>query len=275
MAGDWIKMRADLFTHPKVVRIASALKADKRPDVLRVVGGLMSVWCLFDAHSVDGQLEGYTPDLVDDQLRWDGFCAAMKAVGWLAYEEGGSSMSLPDFDTHNGQSAKRRAQDADRKREDRKTSASEADKKRTREEKRRVVNTPLPPEGFEEFWNEWPKNPRKAAKAQCAAKWVKQGCDQNPEPVLAALRAAKASDEWKKDGGQFIPAPLVWLNQRRWEAFTDVQAQAKPGTPEYFAQHRRASWWQDAGFESVEDAHNNRCWHGNASEFTNGTRGEP
>lgn len=29
MAGDWIKMRADLHTHPKVVRISSALDADR------------------------------------------------------------------------------------------------------------------------------------------------------------------------------------------------------------------------------------------------------
>jgi hypothetical protein len=36
MAGDWIQMRVALQTHPKVVRIASALKADR----LRVVGGL-------------------------------------------------------------------------------------------------------------------------------------------------------------------------------------------------------------------------------------------
>lgn len=145
MAGDWIKMRTDLFTHPKVVRMASALKADGRPDVIRVVGGLMSVWCLFDAHSVDGILEGYTSELIDDHLRWDGFAAAMVAVGWLAPAADGASMLLPEFDTHNGQSAKRRAQDADRKREDRKTSASEADKKRTREEKRREEKYPPTP----------------------------------------------------------------------------------------------------------------------------------
>ena len=145
MAGDWIKMRSDLFTHPKVVRMASALKADGRPDVIRVVGGLMSVWCLFDAHSVDGLLEGYSADLIDDHLRWDGFAAAMVSVGWLQSGVDGSSMSLPEFDTHNGQSAKRRAQDADRKREDRKTSASEADKKRTREEKRREEKYPPTP----------------------------------------------------------------------------------------------------------------------------------
>ncbi len=132
MAGDWIKMRADLFTHPKVVRIASALKA----DTLRTVGGLMSVWCLFDAHSEDGHLDGYSPEVLDAHLRWDGFAAAMISVGWLEHDAE-NGLILPRFDTHNGQSAKRRAQDADRKREVRKKSASEADKKRTREEKRR------------------------------------------------------------------------------------------------------------------------------------------
>lgn len=131
MAGDWIKMRADLFTHPKVVRMLSALKADK----LRTVGGLMSAWCLFDAHSIDGKLEGYTSETLDQHLGWPGFSAAMISVGWL--EDTGQSLVLPRFDTHNGVSAKRRAQDADRKQAVRKMSASEADKKRTREEKRR------------------------------------------------------------------------------------------------------------------------------------------
>lgn len=139
MAGDWIKMRSDLFTHPKVVRMASALKA----DTLRTVGGLMSAWCLFDAHSVDGRLDGYTPATLDDHLRWPGFAAAMIGVKWLlaTSDETGGSLGLPEFDTHNGQSAKRRAQDADRKKELRKASASDADKKRTREEKRREETT--------------------------------------------------------------------------------------------------------------------------------------
>lgn len=140
MAGDWIKMRSDLFTHPKVVRISSALKA----DTLRTVGGLMSVWCLFDAHSVDGELEGYTLDALDDHLRWPGFALAMVGVKWL--EQRGESLVLPEFDTHNGASAKRRAQDADRKRGVRKESAPKADKKRTREEKRREEEkNPLTP----------------------------------------------------------------------------------------------------------------------------------
>lgn len=59
----------------------------------------------------------------------------MADVGWLIIN--GENLELPRFDTHNGASAKRRAQDADRKRESRKPSASDADILRTREEKRR------------------------------------------------------------------------------------------------------------------------------------------
>lgn len=131
MAGDWIKMRADLHTHPKVVRIMSALKADR----LRVIGGLHAVWCLFDAHSTDGKLDGYTTDALDILIGWHGFSGAMVNIGWL--EVDGESLTTPGFDEHNGQSAKRRAQESERKRTDRKTSASDADKLRTREEKRR------------------------------------------------------------------------------------------------------------------------------------------
>jgi hypothetical protein len=131
MAGDWIKMRTDLLTSPKVVRMASALNADR----FRIVGGLLSVWSLFDAHSADGSLTGYSLESLDDLAAWPGFGAAMVAVGWLIVEA--ESLDLPRFDAHNGASAKRRAQDADRKREVRSASASDADKKRTREEKRR------------------------------------------------------------------------------------------------------------------------------------------
>jgi len=131
MAGDWIKMRSDLLTHPKVVRMMSALKADK----LRVIGGLHAVWCLFDMHSEDGTLDGYSPEILDDHLGWAGFSSAMIGVSWLIDNE--SNLSVPRFDEHNGQSAKRRAQESERKRDARKTSAHDAEKKRTREEKRR------------------------------------------------------------------------------------------------------------------------------------------
>ncbi|MGL4641246.1 MAG: hypothetical protein ACRCVX_16160, partial [Shewanella sp.] len=157
MAGDWIKMRADLGTSPKVVRIVSALKADR----LRVVGGLHAVWCLFDVHSDDGKLAGYTPEALDDVIGFAGFSNAMAAVGWLIND--GESLAVPRFDEHNSQSAKRRATETERKRNTRNTSASDADKKRSREEKRREdistpngVDTREIPEGLDgQAWDKW------------------------------------------------------------------------------------------------------------------------
>ena len=142
MAGDWIKMRLDLATHPKVVRIMSATKSDR----FRVVGGLHSVWAVFDQHTEDGTLFGYTPELMDITIGWDGFSNAMIGVGWLGYD-GAETLTMPDFDNHNGKSARRRAEDSNRKRLQRnsdnspqnvrKMSAGESDKSATREEKRR------------------------------------------------------------------------------------------------------------------------------------------
>lgn len=175
MAGDWIKMRTDLFTHPKVVRISSAMKADR----LRTVGGLMSVWCLFDAHSFDGRIDGYSLSTVDDLIGWPGFAEAMKMVGWL--DDDADGLVLPEFDTHNGQSAKRRAQDNDRKRAGR-VSASDADKKRTREEKSKSSKQPpIPPEGGNP--DESKKRPTIALKTfldQCKESGEKAIPDEDP-----------------------------------------------------------------------------------------------
>lgn len=146
MAADWIKMRVDLLTSPKVVRISSALNADR----LKTVGALFSAWCLFDLHSEDGKLPGYTPEVLDSIVGLPGLSSAMQSVGWLEYD--GATLSMPRFNTHNGRSAKRRAEDAERKRDVRKTSATDADKMRTREEKRREEKKeeeepPYPPSG--------------------------------------------------------------------------------------------------------------------------------
>jgi hypothetical protein len=37
----------------------------------------------------------------------------------------------------------------------------------------------------------------------------------------------KSSIDWRKESGAYIPAPLVYLNQRRWEG-----ADNRPAAPE-------------------------------------------
>ena len=131
MAGDWIKMRIDLHTSPKVVRISSALKTDR----LRTVGALHAIWCIFDLHSEDGKLDGYSTEILDSMIGFTGFCNELIKCEWLVVS--GDSLCMPRFDEHNGKSAKKRAMDSERKRAVRKMSAFETDKNGTREEKRR------------------------------------------------------------------------------------------------------------------------------------------
>ncbi len=37
------------------------------------------------------------------------------------------------------------------------------------------------------------------------------------EVMLAALGDQLRSEQWRKDGGRYIPHPTTWLNQTRWE----------------------------------------------------------
>lgn len=143
MADDWIKVRKNLTTHPKFVRIMSALKADKCPTL----GGLVSAWCLLDTHSSDGALLNYTPEILDGIVGLPGLSRAMIEAGWLIQTPEG--LQAPDFEKHNGATAKRRAQEARRK-----ASARNADKcpqpMRTKcgpEKRREEKNTPLTPQG--------------------------------------------------------------------------------------------------------------------------------
>lgn len=140
MAVDWIKMRVDLRAHPKIIRLATGLNSDR----FRVIGGLHAVWCIFDAHSEDGILDGYSKAILDELIGWPGFAAALVAVKWLVDDD--SSLAMPEFDEHNGKSAKARAQDTKRKKVAKtagENSGSEPDENRTREEKRRVNSKPI------------------------------------------------------------------------------------------------------------------------------------
>lgn len=220
MAADWIKMRIDLQTHPKIVRILSATKSDK----FRAIGGLHAVWSVFDTHSVDGVLEGYTAETLDHIIGWPGFAQAMIDVEWLASPDG-KSLVMPEFSEHNGQSAKRRAEDQKRKKNSRNSvrnsSAENEDKKRTREREEKN-NKPLTPlQGFDEFWLAYPKKVGKGAAEKAWAKYSPPVAE-----VLVAVAAQSKSDQWRKDSGQFIPNPATWINQERWKDEQGVSAPA-------------------------------------------------
>jgi uncharacterized protein YdaU (DUF1376 family) len=70
--------------------------------------------------------------------------------------------------------------------------------------------------GFLEFWSVWPKSPRKEARGKCAEVWKGNDLERIASLVVAHVKA-KTQAGWAEKGGAYMEAPLVYLNQRRWE----------------------------------------------------------
>ena len=67
----------------------------------------------------------------------------------------------------------------------------------------------------ESFLRFWAIYPRKVGKGAAWASWQRQRPDF--DAIAAALDWQTKSHDWLKNGGQYIPNPATYLNQRRWE----------------------------------------------------------
>lgn len=103
MAGDWIKVEHTTPDKPEVVKLAGILGIDQDA----VVGKLLRLWIWADQQSVSGNAITVTNSFLDRLVFCPGFAAGLVKVGWLNGREG--LLSIPNFDRHNGQTAKNRA----------------------------------------------------------------------------------------------------------------------------------------------------------------------
>lgn len=71
------------------------------------------------------------------------------------------------------------------------------------------------PPGFDEFWAAYPRKVGKDAAAKAFAK-RRVGVGLLAQ-MLAAISTQKTGEQWRRDGGQFIPHPATWLNEGRWQ----------------------------------------------------------
>ena len=68
---------------------------------------------------------------------------------------------------------------------------------------------------FELFWRAYPK---KEGKGACRQWWN----DNLPDDVLLGIMLAKIQQagqtrKWEDEDGKFIPMPLTWLKEERWD----------------------------------------------------------
>lgn len=203
MAGDWLKMELEISDKPEVHYIANALNLD--PDA--VVGKLIRVWAWFNKHTTDGNGVGVTYLLLDRITSVTGFGEMMCLAGWL--EQRDKVLHMPNFDRHNGESAKKRALTAKRVSKLRNApSVTQALPEKRREES--TYST----QNFGRFWKAYP---RKLAKGDAEKAWnALKPDDTLAEQILKAVAAAQKSEDWRKDGGKFIPYPATWLRAKRW-----------------------------------------------------------
>jgi hypothetical protein len=250
MAGDWIKMRASLCTHPKVGLIAEIIgestEIGKRlstgfdgcldeivtRDVTRdvTIASLLRVWCATNEHTHDGVWQHSTLRSIDSAAGIQGFGEAMEQAGWLVVDEEAGTVTLPNFLEYNSPSkGGARSPEAARQLKYRQKLKQKRDGNDdvTRDVTRDVTVTPREEKRreeknisiarssrFSEFWLAWPATDRKSRKSECEKKWKAKGLDSIADQILPHIEACKATRKWQEG---YEPAPLTYLNGRLWE----------------------------------------------------------
>jgi hypothetical protein len=105
MAGDWIKVEAATPNKPEILKVSRMLGITKDD----AFGKVMRFWLWLDSVCVDGHVDGVVSTDVDAVVGTDGFANALKCVGWINFNDEDEIIETPNFDRHNGETAKKRA----------------------------------------------------------------------------------------------------------------------------------------------------------------------
>lgn len=92
--------------------------------------------------------------------------------------------------------------------------------------------------GFQEFWLAYPSGPRKTNKQTCLNRWAKLGCANEASHIMAYLEWLKASNDWQKDSGAFIPMPATMLGRQGWSDWEAPVVNKAPDALEIIKAHK-------------------------------------
>lgn len=110
----WVRINTTLPHSQKIILLAAELGCKRR----HALGLAVEFFCWVDNNFSSGFTQ-LTPKQVNAFFEQKKFAEAMCKIGWASIDENGC-LFIQDFDTYNGESAKRRAQAAEIKRNQRK-----------------------------------------------------------------------------------------------------------------------------------------------------------
>lgn len=249
----WIQVHQQLKDHRKLLAAADELEIEPA----HMLGLLISFWLWALDNTPSGSLDGISNRMIARAAQWNGapdaFVDAMANAGLL--DAGGDILEIHDWYEYTGKLIDQREAEKNRSRRRRAAAASAADdlpatagqtedkaesdrgkaagrvKQSTPHQSTPKQSTPTkgdPPPAppteskpdaqerrFAEFWQQYPK---KIGKKAAQASWKRLKPDMALfELIMQAIAAAKASEQWNRESGRFIPNPSTWLNQGRWD----------------------------------------------------------
>ena len=250
----WIESHQAVGRHPKTKKLARLLGV----SLPAAVGHLHYLWWWALDFAQDGVLDKFDAEDIADAMQWDGdadqLVEALLASSFIDHTDEG--LVIHDWAEYAGKLLERREKDRARKRSAaeaagvpstfRRSSngkSTEADGNLNASSVTNHTNQPEPtnqPDGdpplqerrFTEFWQAYPK---KVGKASCLKAWLKlKPTAELFDHIMEALTKQKASNQWQRESGRYIPNPLTWLNQGRWDdepvEATGAVAQPAKGT---------------------------------------------
>ena len=258
----WIESHQQVGRHPKTKKLARLLGV----SLPTATGHLHYLWWWALDYAQDGDLSKFDAYDISDAMLWEGDeNVLLDALIESEYiDETDEGLRLHDWMDYAGKLLERREKDRIRKREDaekkkntrktKRTPQSSSGKDTESAESPYVPNLTVPnltipnltvpnhtepttqtneahalqERRFAEFWQAYPK---KVGKASCLKAWTKlKPTAELFDHIMAALEAQKISDQWKREAGRYIPNPLTWINQGRWDD-EPIEASGAPAQP--------------------------------------------
>lgn len=215
----WIEFHVALRDHIKVDRLAKKLGC----NYSQALGHLACLWCWTAINSPDGNLKDFSDEELCKGARIEQDLNIKRTLIELQLMD--RSNKIHDWDEHGIRylESKRKNMQICRKRWHHRFQSVASTNQPTNQH---TTEGLLEGEKFNEFWTAYPKKQGKTVALKAFLK-------VNPPPelfrvMLAAVETQKKTQQWQKDNGQFIPMPATWLNQKRWEDVTEVQAGVTP-----------------------------------------------